>query len=79
MDSGEYGEKYRKINECAEIVKTILHYADGKVYKLIYYCIMPNHFHLVFELLTNIKGISKIMQSIKGISAHDCNKILNRS
>jgi REP element-mobilizing transposase RayT len=79
MDSGEYGEKYLKINECAEIVKTTLHYADGKDYKLICYCIMPNHFHLVFELLPNNKGISKIMQSIKRISARDCNKILIRS
>lgn len=79
MDSGKYGEKYLKINECAEIVKTTLHYADGKDYKLICYCIMPNHFHLVFELLPNNKGISKIMQSIKRISARNCNKILNRS
>lgn len=79
MDSGEYGEKYLKIYECAEIVKTTLHYADGKDYKLICYCIMPNHFHLVFELLPINKGISKIMQSIKRISARDCNTILSRS
>lgn len=40
---------------------------------------MPNHFHLVFELLKNNKGISKIMQSIKRISARECNKYLIRS
>ena len=79
MDSGEYGEKYLKITECTEIVKSTLHYPDGKDYKLICYCIIPNHFHLVFELLQNNKSISKIMQSIKRISARDCNTILNRS
>lgn len=79
MDSGEYGEKYLKNPKCAEIVKDTLHYPDGKEYKLICYCIMPNHFHLVFELLQNNKGISKIMQSIKRISARDCNTILSRS
>lgn len=79
MDSGEYGDKYLKNPKCAEIVKDTLHYPDGKEYKLICYCIMPNHFHLVFELLQNNKGISKIMQSIKRISARDCNTILSRS
>jgi REP element-mobilizing transposase RayT len=79
MDSGEYGEKYLKNPKCAEIVKDTLHYPEGKEYKLICYCIMPNHFHIVFELLQNNKGISKIMQSIKRISARDCNTILIRS
>jgi REP element-mobilizing transposase RayT len=79
MNSDEYGEKYLKNPKCAEIVKDTLHYPDGKEYKLICYCIMPNHFHMVFELLQNNKGISKIMQSIKRISARDCNKILSRS
>lgn len=79
IDSGEYGENYLANSECAEIVKSSLQYPDGKDYKLICYCIMPNHFHLVFELLPNNKGISKIMQSIKRISARECNKVLNRS
>jgi len=79
MNSDEYGEKYLKNPKCAEIVKDTLHYPDGKEYKLICYCIMPNHFHMVFELLQNNKGISKIMQSIKRISARDCNTILSRS
>ncbi|HQJ47049.1 MAG TPA: transposase [Ignavibacteriaceae bacterium] len=78
IDSGEFGENYLNIKPCAEIVKNCLHYPDGKDYKLICYCIMPNHFHLVFELLENNKGISKILQSIKRKAARECNKILNR-
>lgn len=79
LDSCNFGEKYLKIPECIEIVKSTLHYPDGRDYKLICYCIMPNHFHLVFELLNNNKGISKIMQSIKRISARECNQLLKRT
>lgn len=43
---------------------------------LLYYA---NHIHLVFELLPPNKGISKIMQSIKGVSAKESNIILNRT
>ncbi len=56
-----------------------LHYPDGKEYKLICYCIMPNHVHLIFELLNENKGISKIMQSIKRISARKISIKLERS
>lgn len=77
LDTGNYGEKYLLIPECAEVVKNTIHYPNEKEYLLICYSIMPNHFHLVFKLLKNNKGISKIMQSIKRISALGCNKILN--
>ncbi len=79
LDSNEIGNGYLALQSITEIVKTILHYPDGKEYKLICYAIMPNHVHLVFELLNENKGISKIMQSIKRISARRANQELNRS
>ena len=39
---------------------------------------MPNHIHLVFKLLKSNRGISKIMQGIKGVSAIKCNELLKR-
>jgi REP element-mobilizing transposase RayT len=78
LDSGEYGEKYLVIPQIVKTVKHTIHFSDGKDYKLISYCIMPNHVHLVFELLKFNKGISKIMQSIKRISGTDSNLFLNR-
>lgn len=74
-------EEFAVLNkpECADIIKNCLHYPDGKEYKLVCYTIMPNHFHLVFELLEKNKGISKIMQSIKGISAIRINKLFNKT
>lgn len=62
----------------AEICRYTLHYPDGNEYTLICYCIMPNHIHLVFKLLDYNKGISKIMQSIKRISARKSNLILGK-
>ncbi len=78
LDSGEFGINYLKEKRIAEICKGTIHYPDGKEYKLICYCVMPNHIHIVFKLLENNKGISKIMQAVKGISAKEVNKILNR-
>jgi len=78
LDSGRFGEKYLAVSKCAQIVKYTLHFLDNNQYKLICYCVMPNHVHVIFRLLINNKGISKIMQSIKRLSATDCNKVLNR-
>jgi len=77
LNSNELNVNYLVQDEITDICKQTLHYPNGKEYRLICYCIMPNHIHLVFELLTGNKGISKIMQSIKRISARKCNLKLN--
>lgn len=79
LDSGLYGSKHLIDPRVADICKYTLHFPDRKDYKLICYCIMPNHIHLVFELIERNKSISKIMQSIKRISARKCNLVLNRN
>ena len=79
LDSNELGNNYLTNTAISNIVKATLHYPDNKEYRLICYSIMPNHVHLVFELFKGNKGISKIMQSIKRISARRANIILNRS
>ena len=71
------GDKVLTRPDIAKINEDKLHEIDGKDYNLICYCIMPNHIHLVFSLLKNNRGISKIMQSIKGASSREINKILN--
>ena len=76
LESENYGIKYLRNPTIANICKDTIEYPDDKEFTLICYCIMPNHVHLVFELLEENKGISKIMQSIKGISATRCNRHL---
>ncbi len=78
LNNNEAGVSYLSQKEISDTCKMTLHYPDGKDYKLICYCIMPNHIHFVFELLPGNKGLSKIMQSVKGISSRECNLILQR-
>ncbi len=78
LDTGRYGEKLLTLPQIIKVVKHTLHFPDGKDYLLICYCIMPNHVHIVIKLLNGSRSISKIMQSIKRISARDCNRILHR-
>ncbi len=63
----------------SSVLSDCIFYPDRKDYNLICFTIMPTHFHFAFELLPGNKGISKIMQSIKGVSARRINKALNRS
>lgn len=63
----------------SSVLSDCFFYPDRKDYNLICFTIMPTHFHFAFELLPGNKGISKIMQSIKGVSARRINKALNRS
>ncbi len=78
MHRGKATIFYLKDPEIARILQNEIHSLDGKEYELIAYTIMPNHFHIVFNLLKNNSGISKITKQIKGRSSYLINKILNR-
>ena len=69
---------YLKQPEIMEICKSSIHHYDEKEYRLICYCIMPNHVHLVFELLSKERNVGEIVGSIKKYSARRANKILKR-
>jgi len=64
--------------EIREICKTSIHHYDEKEYKLICYCIMPNHVHLVIDLINKERLLGDIMGSIKKYSAKESNKLLGR-
>lgn len=79
LDSG-MGICLLKKSECAEIVKKALYFNNGTKYKLYKWCIMPNHVHVVVELLGDEIGqLHKIIQSWKAFSAHEINKLLERT
>lgn len=60
----------------AEACKNSIMFFDKKDIDVICYCIMPNHVHLVFELLAKEKLADNIMASIKRFSAKSANEIL---
>ncbi len=69
---------YLKQHDIMKICKSSIHHYDGKEFKLICYCIMPNHVHIVFELLSEERNVGEIVGSIKKYSARRANKILKR-
>jgi len=59
------------------VVDTLNYGADKlRYYDLHSYVVMPNHVHVLLSPLTNA---SKLLQSVKGFSAREANKILTRS
>jgi len=69
-----------KREEIATVVKESLWHYNNKYYKLLAYCIMPNHVNFVIN--TNkfpAKELFSIMKVIKGVSANKINKIINKN
>lgn len=61
--------------EVVQWFKSFLLSKDGILYNLVAFSIMPNHLHLLFKQKENIATTIKI---VKGASAFEINKILNR-
>ena len=76
LDSG-YGSCFLLDRRIAtELRETLLKW-DGERYNLIAWVIMPNHVHILIELL-GVNALSDIMHSIKSYTAHKANKLLDR-
>jgi REP element-mobilizing transposase RayT len=76
-DSG-YGTCWlRNAHIAAMVERTILHF-DGKRYRVIAWCIMPNHVHVIIETREEYP-LADILHSWKSYSAHEANKLLRRS
>jgi REP element-mobilizing transposase RayT len=92
LDGGEYGPVWLKEDRIAAKVAESLHHRDGKVYRLDAFSIMPNHVHVVFKPLpagpagselSQVDGfryhsLAAIMQSLKGYTAYQANRLLDR-
>ncbi len=59
------------------VERTLLHF-DGERYKIIAWCIMPNHVHVIVEIQGGY-SLSGIVQAWKSYSAHEANRLLNRT
>ena len=54
----------------------LLHF-DGQRYRLLAWCVMPNHVHALAEMISGFP-LSKVLHSWKSFTANEANKILNR-
>jgi REP-associated tyrosine transposase len=57
---------------------TALKHWDGERYRLLAWCVMPNHVHVVFRLLPG-EGLAAILSSWKSYTAKEANRILGRT
>ena len=76
-DAG-YGNCVLKNDNVAKIVHDAIFFYHGKKYNVISWCIMPNHVHVLIEVMKNI-SLSSILHSWRSFSSNEINKVLNRS
>jgi REP element-mobilizing transposase RayT len=62
----------------AETVAGALQHFDGKRYRLLAWCVMPNHVHVVFKPDAGHE-LPKLLHSWKSFSANEINKKLKRT
>lgn len=77
LDRG-YGSCHLNDRRIASKVRESLLHFDGERYRLVAWVIMPNHVHVLIELLDE-NELPDVMHSIKSYTAHEANKILKRS
>ena len=61
----------------AEMVQENLRHFDGQRYRLIAWCVMPNHVHVIVETLEGY-SLEAVTHSWKSYSAHQLNRIVGR-
>jgi REP element-mobilizing transposase RayT len=76
MDSGA-GACYLRDPRAASVTADALRSADKRKYRLIAWCIMPNHVHVVFRVFPG-RRLTEVLKSWKSYSARRANRILGR-
>jgi len=73
-----YGSCVLRDPVCAGIIRDKMKSIDGAAYKLLDWCVMPNHVHVMIRMLDETP-LAKIIQSWKGGSAVEINRYLGES
>jgi REP element-mobilizing transposase RayT len=89
LDRAEFGPRWLQSDNIAQIVAKEIHNLNGDRYRMIAYCIMPNHVHLLIESsvneLSHHQGksakypVTETLRLLKGRTARYCNLELMQS
>ena len=71
------GQCFFRDERVAQIMQDALFFYDKKRYNLIRWCIMPNHVHVLIELIGEW-SVATILKGWKSYTAHEANKVLGR-
>jgi REP element-mobilizing transposase RayT len=74
LDAG-HGKCWLMRPAVAKIAEGALMHFDGERYRLLSWCIMPNHVHVLIETQVGI-SLSRVLHSWKSFIGHEANKIL---
>jgi REP element-mobilizing transposase RayT len=77
LDAG-HGECWLRQPAAAKIVEDALLHGDGQRYRLLSWCVMPNHVHVLIETHSDY-AIPKIVQGWKSYTAKRINQLLGRT
>ncbi|MCB1090556.1 MAG: transposase [Verrucomicrobiae bacterium] len=77
LDAG-HGECWLRRKEIAELVERALLHFDGERYRLLAWVIMPNHVHVIAQIIEGF-DLSGIVHSWKSWTAQQANRLLGRS
>ena len=72
-----HGACYLRDERVATIMQNALLFYNNKRYKLVAWCIMPNHVHVLVEMMPGV-SLSTVLHGWRSYTAHEANKILNR-
>ena len=79
LDRCDTGPTWLKVPEVAELVCNAIHHRHPGQYKLLCFCIMPNHVHQVIVHTHEELAIYKVLESLKRYTATRANRILGRT
>ena len=76
LDAG-HGNCWMNRTEIAQVIEEALKHFDGQRYRLLAWCIMPNHVHVVLKPNSGYE-LDKILHSWKSFTATRANTLLKR-
>ena len=79
LDAAGSGPLWLQRPGIAEVVGQSLRHFDGRAYRLICYCLMPSHVHLLLYLPPGAPPLAATLQRLKGYTALQANKLLNHT
>jgi 7,8-dihydro-6-hydroxymethylpterin dimethyltransferase len=72
-----HGACWLRDERIAQLVENALLHCDGQHYRLLSWCVMPNHVHVLFETKSGFP-LADVVESWKSVSAHRANRVLGR-
>jgi len=73
-----HGQCWLAQEDVARLVQEALLHFDGERYRVLAWCVMPNHVHIVIETREG-HPLADVVHSWKSFTAKEANKLLNRS